>query len=252
MTAETEDLLLGGRVRLRQPVAGYRAATDPVLLAAAVPAYAGERVLEFGIGAGAAALCLAARVPELHLTGLEITSLYVDLARRNAAAAGVELTLVEGDVAAMPAALTAQSFDQVMMNPPYAPPQAIASPVAVRDLAHREGEAGLDVWLNAGLARLRSRGWLTLIHRAERLPEILATLGTRVGDVAVLPLAAREGRAAKRIVLRARKASRGPFRLLAPLVLHQGAAHLADGDDFTPAARAVLRDAAALSFEGVP
>ncbi|MEL6264223.1 MAG: methyltransferase, partial [Pseudomonadota bacterium] len=61
----THDRLLGGRVGLTQPRQGYRAATDPVLLAAAVPAAAGETVLELGIGAGAAVLCLAARVPGL-------------------------------------------------------------------------------------------------------------------------------------------------------------------------------------------
>jgi len=56
----TEDALLGGRVRLLQAKVGYRAAIDPVLLAAAIPARAGQRVLDLGCGAGAASLCLAA------------------------------------------------------------------------------------------------------------------------------------------------------------------------------------------------
>jgi len=67
----TEDALLGQRVRLRQPRRGYRAAIDPVLLAAAVPARAGDRVLELGAGVGAAALCLAARVAGCFVTLLE-------------------------------------------------------------------------------------------------------------------------------------------------------------------------------------
>ncbi|MDT8344261.1 MAG: methyltransferase, partial [Thermohalobaculum sp.] len=102
--ALTEDRLLGGRVRLLQPGAGYRAATDPVLLAAAVPARPGERVLELGIGAGAATLCLAARVAGLVHAGLEIQPDYLALAARNAALNGVALVLFEGDVAAPPAA----------------------------------------------------------------------------------------------------------------------------------------------------
>ena len=57
----TEDRLLGGRVVMRQPASGYRAATDPVLLAACVAARPGMRVLDAGCGAGAAALCLADR-----------------------------------------------------------------------------------------------------------------------------------------------------------------------------------------------
>src|SRR3546814_8190614 len=50
LPAITEDAFLGGRVKLRQPEVGYRAAIDPVLLAAAVPAVAGERVADLGCG----------------------------------------------------------------------------------------------------------------------------------------------------------------------------------------------------------
>ena len=58
----SEDTLLGGRVKLRQPRHGYRAAIDPVLLAAAVPAGHGDTVLDIGCGAGAAGLCILSRV----------------------------------------------------------------------------------------------------------------------------------------------------------------------------------------------
>ncbi|MBK0400092.1 methyltransferase [Limibaculum sp. M0105] len=244
-----EDRLLGGRVRLLQPLSGYRAATDPVLLAAAVPATPGQSVLELGIGAGAATLCLAARVGGLSLAGLEIEPLYLGLAARNAALNGVEISLVEGDIAAPPPELRARSFDHVILNPPYHPSASPPSPVAVRDRAHREGGAGIDDWIGAALARARPRGRIALIHRAERLPEILAALTDRAGAIEVLPLAAREGRDAKRVIVRARKGVRTPSRLLAPLVLHEGQAHLADQDDFTRRARAILRDARPIDFE---
>lgn len=244
-----EDRLLGGRVRLLQPLAGYRAATDPVLLAAAVPARAGESVLELGIGAGAATLCLAARVPGLRLSGLEIQPLYLDLAARNAVLNGVEIALHAGDVTAPPAALRAQSFDHVILNPPYHGEENSASPVAARDRAHRETATGLEVWIAAALARARPRGRIAIIHRAERLAEILAHLHGRAGAIEVLPLAARQGRAAKRVIVRARKGVRTPLRLIAPLVLHEGASHPADRDHFTAPARAVLRDGQPLSFE---
>ena len=113
--ALTEDALLGGRVRLRQPAKGYRAATDPVLLAAAVGARTGETVLDAGCGAGAAALCLAARVPGLALHGLELQADYAALARINAP----QLTVWEGDLLAPPAVLRSIAFDWVISNPPY-------------------------------------------------------------------------------------------------------------------------------------
>ncbi|MEL6478847.1 MAG: methyltransferase domain-containing protein [Pseudomonadota bacterium] len=240
-----EDRLLGGRVRLLQPVQGYRAATDPVFLAAACPARAGETVLDLGCGAGAAALCLAARVP-VRPTGLELQEGYLALARKNAALNGVEMTLHPGDVAAMPGALKALSFDHVILNPPYFREQSLGSPIARKDLAHREAE-GLEVWLAAARARLKPRGWLTLIHRAERLDSILAGL-TGTGDIAIKPLIARVGRDAKRVLVRARKDVKTPLRLCAPLVLHAGVAHTVDGDDFSPEAGAILRDAAPIAF----
>ena len=245
-----EDRLLGGRVRLLQPLKGYRSATDPVFLAAAVTARAGERVLDLGCGAGAASFCLAARVPRLEPHGLEIQPAYLDLARRNAALNGVEITLHEGDVAAPPKALRQLSFDHVMLNPPYYPEDFVASPVAGRDRAHREAGAGLAAWIGAGLARLKPRGWLTVIHRAERTPELLRLLDGLAGAIRLLPLVPRTGRDAGRVIVQARKGARAPFRLLSPLVIHEGHAHLRDEEDFSPMAATILRGAAALDLEG--
>ncbi len=243
-----EDRLLGGKVRLVQPLKGYRAATDPVLLAAAVSARPGERVLDLGCGAGAAAFCLAARVPGLELHGLEIQPAYLALAAENAALNGVAITLHEGDVAAVPRALRQLAFDHVMLNPPYHAETAIASPVAGRDRAHREAGAGLGEWIAAALARLKPKGWLSVIHRAERAPELLRLLDGPAGAIALLPLAPRAGRDAGRVMIRARKGAKAPFRLLPPLVLHAGSAHVRDEDDFSPEAAVILRDAAALDF----
>ncbi|MBN8529898.1 MAG: methyltransferase, partial [Caulobacterales bacterium] len=66
-----ENALLGGRVRLRQPARGYRAGLDAALLAAAIAARPGQRVIEAGCGAGGALLQIAARRPESLLTGVE-------------------------------------------------------------------------------------------------------------------------------------------------------------------------------------
>ncbi len=104
----TRDAFLGGLVQAWQPRLGYRAATDPVFLAASVPARAGERVLELGCGVGVAALCLQARVPGLHLTGVELQAAYADLARRNAQANGAVMDVVQADLTGLPPDLRAQ------------------------------------------------------------------------------------------------------------------------------------------------
>lgn len=244
--ALTEDNFLAGRLRILQPKTGYRAATDPVLLAAAVPAVAGQSVLELGCGAGVASLCLAARVAGLSLHGVERQAGYADLARRNAVANAVALTVTEADLAQLPANLRAQSFDHVMANPPYfRAGQGTNATDTGRDAALRE-DTPLSAWVDVALRRLVPGGWLTMIQLADRLPGLLAALDGRAGSVAILPVSARAGRAAARIILRARKADRGPMTLLAPLVLHDGPEHLRDGDDYSPAARAILRDGASI------
>lgn len=244
----TCDGFLGGRLRIWQPRHGYRAAADPVLLAATVPARPGEAVLELGCGAGVASLCLGLRVPGLRLAGIELQPAYAALARRNAAENGIVFDVFEGDLARLPAALRAQDVDHVMANPPFFPAGGgTGARDAGREVAQREATP-LAAWIDAGLRRLRPGGRITLIQIAERLPDLLAPLAGRAGDITVLPVAAREGRAAGRVIVQARKGGRGPFRLLAPLVLHAGVCHERDGDDHTDAARAILRDGAPLGL----
>ncbi|MFQ6774233.1 methyltransferase [Cereibacter sphaeroides] len=243
----TSDGFLGGRLTVLQPRRGYRAATDPVLLAAAVPASAGQSVLELGCGAGVASLCLAARVPGLRLAGLELQPAYAALARENAAMNGVALEVVEGDLSAIPAVLR-QSFDHVIANPPYYPAgggTGAADPG--RERAMRE-DTPLATWIEAAVRRLAPRGVLSLIFGADRLPDALAALDGRMGSSVLLPLQPREGRPAKRVILQSRKGGRAPFRLLPPFVLHEGAQHDGDRESFSPAAAHILRNGGDFPF----
>jgi tRNA1(Val) A37 N6-methylase TrmN6 len=243
LDALTEDAFLGGRLRLSQPAAGYRAAIDPVLLAAAVPAQPGERVIDLGCGVATAGLCLLTRVPGVAVTGLELQASLVDLAEKNARLNGCDarLRILAGDVACPPAALAVDTFDHVMLNPPYLEPgSARASAHEVRRIATVEGPAGLDVWLACALALLRPRGSVTVVHRADRLHRILRPLAETCGDLAVFPLWPRQGEAAKRVLVQARKGSGGPLRFLPGLILHDA------GGGYTPQAEAVLRDAQGL------
>jgi tRNA1Val (adenine37-N6)-methyltransferase len=240
----SDDKFLCGRLRLLQPLKGYRAATDPVLLAAACPAEPGQSVLDLGCGGGAATLCLGLRIPGLALAGLELQAAYADLARRNADRNSISVEVHEGDLSRMPSALR-RDFDHVIANPPYYAAGGSPSPVAARARA-MQVETPLSDWVAAATRRLRPKGWLTLICGADGLPEVLAALAPKLGSTAVLPLAPREGRPALRVIVQARKGGRAPFRLLAPLVIHTGSTHDGDRESYTPAANAILRDGADL------
>ena len=241
----THDAFLGGRLSLVQPRSGYRAGVDPVILAASVPAFAGQSVLELGCGVGAAILCLGARVPGLSLTGVEVQAEYAELARRNG---GDGLTVVNSDLTAMPLEIRQQQFDHVIANPPYFRASARRAALdAGRETALGEATP-LSDWIKVAAKRLAPKGYAHFIHRAERLPDILAAMHVRLGSIEVLPLTPREGRAAELVIVRARKSGRAAFRLHPPLVMHQGSHHLKDGDSYVPSIRAVLREGAALVF----
>ena len=244
------DALLGGRVRLRQPAGGYRAAIDPVFLAAAVPAGAGQRLLELGCGAGAAALCLLNRLEREDIagttvTGLEIQADLADLARSNAAenGRGKSFRVIRGDITAPPPVLEPVSFDGVYFNPPYHPlDSSRTSEDPSKALANQETAGTLEDWLAAALKLLKPKGHLSLIHRADRLAEILSGLEGRAGAIAVLSLHPKPGAPAKRVLVSARKRSGAPLRLLPGLVVHR------EDGTYGKTAEAVLRDGAGLAI----
>jgi tRNA1(Val) A37 N6-methylase TrmN6 len=242
-TKWSEDRLLDGHVRLKQPRHGYRAAIDPVLLAAATPALPGERILDVGAGVGAASLCLAYRVPGTQVTGLELQPDLVELATANIHDNNLEdrVRILTGDLLSPPGGLPPSSFDRVMTNPPFqkagthTPP-----PGASRALAHGEGSADLEAWVAFCTRMLKPRGTLTLIHRADRLDDLIALLHGRFGAITLIPLWPRAGRPAKRILVTARRGARSPAILSAGLVLHEASG------SFTSAAQAVLRHGEAI------
>ena len=238
----SSDAFLSGRLSLLQPRKGYRAGIDPILLAAAVPAKPGQSVLDLGCGAGAAILALAARVPELTVTGVEVQPGYAQLAQRNAERNAIALDVVQSDLVALPDDLKQRQFDHVIANPPYFDPnRRSAATDRGRETALAE-QTPLETWIDVAARRLAPKGMLHMIHRIERLPDVLAACGSRVGALEILPLCARQGKAAHLMLLRARKGGRADFRLHAPLILHEGTRHDGDRDSYQPAISAVLRD----------
>jgi len=245
----TEDAVLGGRLRLRQPRRGHRVGHDAILLAAACPARAGDAVVDLGAGVGAAGLALAARVPGTTVALVEIDQVLAALASENA-----RLNRLEGRVravaldAAAPArafaaaGLAADSVARVLMNPPFNDPERQrTSPDAARALAHAAPRALLVPWIRNAARLLRPRGTLTVIWRADGLADVLAALQPGFGAVAVVPVHPVADKPAIRLLVTAVKASRAPLTLLPALVLADASGRP------TAAADAVLRDGAVLA-----
>jgi len=247
----SEDAVLDGRLILRQPLRGHRFGHDAILLAAAVSAVAGEHAVDLGSGVGAAGLALARRVDGLAVTLVEIdpdlTALAASNAERNGLADRVRAVCldVESSVAAFAAVgLPAASAAHVLMNPPYnvAPQNPSSDPG--RRSAHVGSHESLLAWLRAAARLLGARGVVTLIWRADGLPDLLGALAQDFGAVAILPLHPKPGAPAIRVLARAIKGSRAPVALLPGLLLAD-----ADGKP-TAQAEAILRENAALSVTG--
>lgn len=244
----TQDAFLDGKISVLQPATGYRAATDPVFLASAVPAKSGQTILDVGCGVGVAALCLAYRVAGANVTGLELQEDYACLAERNAAANALSLAVMRCDLRDLPDELRRAQFDHVMTNPPFYPEGRATRPEnEAKTVAHMES-VDLHEWIALCLKRLRPKGSFTIIQTADRLQDILCALSENVGGILIQPLAPRAGRPAKRVIVQARKNSRAALQLLPPFHIHSGPAHRKDGDDYSDAARSILRMGHALPF----
>ncbi|MET0182911.1 MAG: methyltransferase domain-containing protein [Caulobacterales bacterium] len=241
MSDVSEDRLYGGKVILRQPAAGYRANVDTILLAAAVTD--AETLLEAGCGVGGALLCAAQRFPQSRFLGVERDPAYAELARENVASngGGNRIEIITADILGEQA--PRGPFDGVFLNPPFDTPGRGRLPAEERRAAHVADEP-VEIWVKVLSDRMRGGAALTMIHRADALQDILAALAGRLGGIAVYPVRPRAGEAAKRILIRAVKGSRAPLRLLHGLDLHD-----ASGAKYAPAADAILKGDAAISWD---
>ena len=219
----TIDDFLGGKIKLKQSAKGYRATSDSVLLSSAISPKAGQTVLDVGAGTGIVSLCLAYRAPKAAITGLEIQPESFALAKENAALNHKEASInfILCDIANPTKEIKDKTFDFVITNPPYATEKP-QSPTKNKAIANHESTAAnLEKWLDFCIKRLKPKGTLALIHKAERLDDIITLLQRRLGKITIYPLYPMEGKPASRIIITGVKNSRTRLSLMQGLILHQ-------------------------------
>ncbi len=243
----TQDYFLGDRLAIRQPVRGYRAGIDAVLLAAT--ALDGDSpLLDLGAGVGTVGLCAAARCPDLRVVLVEREAELLNLARENVAANHLEdrVSVVEAEIGeALPAAaarvLKADTFAHVVANPPFHDEAAgTASLWPLKAVSHAMTADALELWARFMARMTMPGGRSTIIHKADALPRILSAFENRFGGITILPIYPRDGAPAIRVIVDGIKGSRAPLVIKPGLILH------GSGNAFQPDVDAILRRGAAL------
>ncbi|MBS1002638.1 methyltransferase [Acetobacter thailandicus] len=243
MSSLSSGTLMAGKIVYDQFLSGNRTGLEPVLIAAAVPARAKQRVAEIGCGAGAGLLCLSQRLPELDLWGIEADAPSIELARHNLAANKREnVTLLQATFPYdLPGTLPFCRFDHCFANPPWHPTEGTPSPHAQRDLARRALTDTLESWIKGCTRLLRHKGSLTLILPASLMSRACTALTEhRFGDVTLFPLWPKTGREARLMLIQGRYGVKGPSRILPGLTLHT------PEGGFTPESSRILKEGEAL------
>ena len=230
---------------------GHRAGIDALLLAACVPTGFAGRLADFGAGAGAAGLAVAARCAKAQVVLVERSEEMAGFAERSLRYAGNErlaprVSLLVADVTLagrerIAAGLADASFDHVVMNPPFNDRGDRATPDDLRRDAHVMKEGLLEAWMRSAAAVVRPRGGLAVIARPQSLEALLAACKRRFGGLEIVPVHPRPHMPAIRILVRAVRGSRAGLTLQPSLVLHE-----ASGNALAPRADAICNGAAGL------
>ena len=217
----TKNKFLGNKLEIFQFSDGYRGNIDSVLVAAAVAAESGQKVLELGCGNGVALCCLLYRISGLEVFGIEIDKKVADLCQQNIASNNFKANIFIGDVTTNIKELKSKSFDHVFMNPPFFKKNSvIQSPTLSSRLAKVERVA-LSEWILVAKKRCKPKGLVTIIQRVERLPEIIKYLDGDFGQITVQPLSSFKDTSPKTVIVQAKKSSRAAFKLLTSKIVHK-------------------------------
>lgn len=253
MTGFTDDDFLDGLVKLRQPKKGYRAGSDALLLAAALPAINGS-MLEVGAGVATPSICYLARLQKTEfapqMTAIEKYDDVAELAKYN-----VEQNIFENQINVMNVdifdsaarheklGLMPDSFDHIFSNPPFFDPtKNRTSNDDYKALAHSIKQDDLQRWLIFMVRLLKNKAHMSIIYPMEHLYTVLKILENRVGDIRIRPIFSKYNAPATRFLLQAKKGSRSPLKMLPNLILRH------DDGEVTDFADAVFRRGQAIEM----
>ena len=218
------DYLLNKKVKINQPDEAFRTGLDTVLLSMIAPKLKSGAVLDMGAGVGALGLCYYQRLnnDKINIIGIEKSSDFAKYYNENIVANNFEnnFTVINDDL--LNVDLKKVSFDLVITNPPFEKDDTYKSDNELKNIANIESTVNLESWLKFASDVIKPNGHIALIHKMERLDEILHHLHNRFGGVRILPIITKAGTQAKRVIVIAIKDSKAPLKMCDPLILSDG------------------------------
>ena len=198
---------------------------DAVLLSAFAKVKKDEKVLDFCTGNGVIPILLEARTKGSHYTGLEIQDTSADLAMRSVMLnnLGDKIDIVKGNVVEASDIFKGASFNVITCNPPYFKKKddSIINDNKIKSIARHEIEMELEDVMIISKALLKNEGSLVLVHRTDRLIEIIELMKKHNIEPKRMRLIYPKVNAESNLVLiDGRKNGKEGLKILPPLYIH--------------------------------
>ncbi len=242
MLSTTKDQILDGSITILQPEKGYRVAIDPILLSAAINIKKDARILDMGCGVGTISLILANRDSSLDITGIDIQSSLIDLAKQNIKLNNLDnVRFTNLDIQNA----EENNYDIIISNPPYVDKSSYsASDIQSKNIANSEDITDLNTWIKSAYKSLKNAGEFYMIHRADRLDDIIKAMHNKFGNIIICPLFPKPNKSANRIIIYARKNKKDPLKILKGIILHE------DNGNYTNQVKDILYNKQLIDLSG--
>lgn len=202
----------------------FRLGTDSILLADFANTASARSGIDLGCGSGILPLLLLLRSEKLHMTGLEILPAAVAAARENIKVNALHerCDVVCGDIRDYRGLFASGQFDLVISNPPYFPKgSGISSPDPDRASARTELDCSLSDICSAAAYLCRTGGSFFIVHRAERMAELICRLSASGLEPKRLRTVAHSAASAPSLVLiEAKRGAKPGLKIMPALILH--------------------------------
>lgn len=181
-------------------------------------------MIDLGTGTGIIPLLLYGKTTAASITGLEIQAPLVEMARRSMALNGLtaQIKIIEGDIKDPGSEILPNYYDVVVSNPPYMRAKAgLKNNCETKTVSRHEVLCNIEDILIFSKRMLKDRGRLFLVHRPERLGDIISLMRTYKIEVKhlqfVYPSIKKE---ANLVLIEARKSGNPGLKTDAPLIVY--------------------------------